>query len=81
MHSPLCQTASGGEAGPAMIKISGKSEIGVKRIFLRVTDTIRHHDVSDNSQLAPPITAADTTSPYMLAGGTYKLIFRGFRNS
>ena len=42
---------------------------------------IRHHDVSDNSQLAPPITAADTTSPYMLVGGTYKLIFRGFRNS
>ena len=45
MQSPLCQTASGGEAGPAMIKISGKSEIGMKRIFLRVTDMTRHHDV------------------------------------
>ena len=63
MHSPLCQTASGGEAGPAMIKISGKSEIGIERIFLRVTDMTRHHDAIVNSQFASPITAADKTSP------------------
>ncbi len=58
-----------------MIKIPGKFEIGMKRIFLRVTDTIRHHDVSDNSQFASPITTVDnTTSPYMLiVEGTYKL--------
>ena len=55
-----------------MIKISGKFEIGMKRIFLRVTDMIRHHDVSDNSQFASPITTVDTTSPYMLIEGTYK---------
>ena len=73
MHSSLGQTALGEDASPAMIKISGKSEIGMKRIFLRVTDTIRHHDVSDNSQFASPITTADTTSPYMLIEGTYKL--------
>ena len=60
MHSSLGQTALGEDASPAMIKISGKFEIGMKRIFLRVTDTIRHHDVSDNIQLASSITAADT---------------------
>ena len=65
MHSSLGQTALGEDASPAMIKISGKSEIGMKRIFLRrVTDMTRHHDdVIVNSQFASPITAADKTSP------------------
>ena len=45
MHSSLGQTALGEDASPAMVKISGKFEIGVKRIFLRVTDMTRHHDV------------------------------------
>ena len=63
MHSSLGQTALGEDASPAMIKISGKSEIGMKRIFLRVTDMTRHHDAIVNSQFASPITAADKTSP------------------
>ena len=63
MHSSLGQTALGEEASPAMFKILGKSEIFMKRLFLRVTDMTRHHDVIVNSQFASPITAADKTSP------------------
>ena len=72
MHSSLGQTALGEEASHAMFKILGKSEIFMKRLFLRVTDMTRHHDVIVNSQFASPITAADKTSPYMLVGGTYR---------
>ena len=69
MHSSLGQTALGEDASPAMIKISGKSEKGMKRIFLRVTDTIRHHDVIVNSQFASPTTAVDKNKPLNVGNG------------
>ena len=56
-----------------MFKILGKSEIFMKRLFLRVTDMIRHHDVIIDYQFAFVISVADKTSPYMLVEGTNKL--------
>ena len=72
-RSSLGQTALGEEASPAMFKILGKSEIFMKRLFLRVTDMIRHHDVIIDYQFVFVISVADKTSPYMLVEGTNKL--------
>ena len=68
-RSSLGQTALGEEASPAMFKILGKSEIFMKRLFLRVTDMMRQHGVDVGSDLTSLISAAIKTSPNMLVGG------------